>query len=228
VSTVSTTSKGSRPGDDRASVAVGLAAADAEYSSDRGRNVVFAGLLLGTVVLLAAFGMALRGPSVVLRAGEPAPDFSFETFDGGTIRLTDLRGSVLVVNFWASWCKECAAEAADLEAVWQDYRDRGVVLLGINYTDTRPAALEYLARHEITYPNGPDRGTVISRAYRLTGVPETLVIDQAGNVVPLNVVGTEGEPLVRLKGPIVTGAMFSPSDLRALLDRLTQEGPGDV
>jgi len=85
------------------------------------------------------------------------------------------------LNFWASWCKPCEQEAADLETAWRFYKPGGeVVFLGINWTDTPPAAQGYLTRFDITYPNGPDLGTRIGDRFRITGVPETYIVDRDG------------------------------------------------
>jgi len=89
----------------------------------------------------------------------------------------------VVVNFWASWCKPCEQEAADLESAWQYYKPRGdVVFLGVDYVDTEPEAKAYLQKFNITYPNGPDLRTVASQAYRIGGVPETYIIDRNGKL----------------------------------------------
>jgi cytochrome c biogenesis protein CcmG/thiol:disulfide interchange protein DsbE len=126
------------------------------------------------------FGL-LRSQQGPVRVGSPAPDFTLTTFDGRPITLSDLRGKVVLVNFWASWCKPCEQEAADLESAWRFYAPRGdVVFLGVDWTDTEKNALAYLERFDITYPNGPDLGTRISQAYRTTGVPETYIIDKDG------------------------------------------------
>lgn len=117
-----------------------------------------------------------------------APDFTLTTFDGRSISLQSLRGSVVVVNFWASWCDPCKDEAADLEAFWRAYGDRGVVMLGVDYVDTETEARAYLAQFDITYPNGPDLGTRISQAFRIKGVPETYIIDKNGSLVT-NIIG---------------------------------------
>ncbi len=136
------------------------------------------------VGLLVIVGIQLfrrqQGP---VKIGSPAPDFSLTTFDGQTYTLSELRGNVVLVNFWASWCKPCEQEAADLETAWRYYQPGGQVqFLGIDWTDTEPKAMAYLEKFGITYPNGPDLGTRISQAYRTTGVPETYIVDQEGNL----------------------------------------------
>ena len=88
----------------------------------------------------------------------------------------------MVINFWASWCVECRKEAADLEATWRAYKDRGVVFVGVDYLDTEASAVRYLAKFDTTYANGVDVQQKIARAYRITGVPETFIVDQKGIV----------------------------------------------
>jgi cytochrome c biogenesis protein CcmG, thiol:disulfide interchange protein DsbE len=195
-------------------------------SRPRGLTVAFALAFVLVGLLLAAFAVQLRRPATGPRVGAVAPEVAFTTFDGVGIRLSELRGAPVVLNFWASWCVECVYEASELESVWRDYRDRGVVVLGVDYTDTRDAALAYLAEHGVTYPNGPDRGGAISRAYRLTGVPETLVIDAAGRVVSMAPPGAPGGEVAKVIGPIIATASFTPGDLRGLLDGLLAGGPG--
>jgi cytochrome c biogenesis protein CcmG/thiol:disulfide interchange protein DsbE len=143
-----------------------------------GRLLVWIGLLS----LLALVGLSLvRAQQGPIGIGQAAPDFSFTTFDGETIKLSDLHDKVVLVNFWASWCKPCEQEAADLESAWREYEPGGEVLfLGLDWTDTEPKAMAYLEKFDITYPNGPDLGTRISQAYRTTGVPETFIIDKQG------------------------------------------------
>jgi len=134
--------------------------------------------------VLAIVGFRLRSSSAgPVGLMSPAPDFSLTTFDGQTYRLADLRGKVVVINFWASWCQPCKEEAADLENTWRHYKDRNVLFLGIGYVDTETEAKAYLKEFNITYPNGPDLGTRISQAYRIRGVPETYFIDTAGRLV---------------------------------------------
>jgi cytochrome c biogenesis protein CcmG, thiol:disulfide interchange protein DsbE len=192
---------------------------DPRASGSRGARGALALAACATALVLLVLGLRLRAPTAGPEIGAEAPDFRVETFAGESFTRSSLRGRVVVLNFWASWCVSCAYEATDLEAVWRDYRGRGVVVLGIDYTDTDLAALAYLSAHGVTYPNGPDEGTRISNAYRVAGVPETVVLDDNGRVVALHVRG-ERQALPKLEAPIVRGSGFTPDDLRSLLDRL--------
>jgi cytochrome c biogenesis protein CcmG/thiol:disulfide interchange protein DsbE len=139
---------------------------------------------VGVLALLAVMALGLlRTQEGSKSVGDRVPDFTLTTFEGQQINLADLKGKVVLINFWASWCKPCEAEAADLEAAWRYYQPRGdVVFLGVDWTDTDTAAKEYLEKFDITYPNGPDLGTRISQAFRTTGVPETYIVDRDGTL----------------------------------------------
>jgi len=139
-------------------------------------------LLLLAFLLLLFFGLrrTQQGP---VQPGAPAPQFSLTTFDGQDLDTTHMRGRVILVNFWASWCVPCEQEAAELQQAYENYKDKGVVFIGVNYVDTEPEARDYMARFDITYPNGPDLGTRISQAYRIRGVPETYIMGANGNLV---------------------------------------------
>ena len=163
------------------------------------------GRLIAWVVLIAflvmlAFGLlrTQRGPVVI---GQAAPAFLLKTFDNQQIGSNDLAGKVIVVNFWASWCKPCEQEAADLEAAWQHYKPQSdVVFLGVDYVDTEPEAKGYLQKFNVSYPNGADLGTRISQAYRIRGVPETYIIDRQGKLAYKQI--GPFESLAHIKGVI--------------------------
>jgi cytochrome c biogenesis protein CcmG/thiol:disulfide interchange protein DsbE len=143
-----------------------------------GRILAWGGLIALLAIVAIGLLQAQQGPVGI---GQRAPNFTLNTFEGEQISLSSLQGKVVMINFWASWCKPCEGEAPDLENAWRYYQPGGeVVFLGVDYVDTEPAALEYLQKFDVTYPNGPDLGTRISQAYRTTGVPETYIIDKSG------------------------------------------------
>lgn len=111
-----------------------------------------------------------------------APDFNLTGFDGRKVTLSQLRGQVVIINFWASWCPPCREEAAYLEQTWRKYKDQGVVFIGVDYVDTKKEALAYIQEFDITYINGPDLETAISDAYNIQGVPETFYVSKSGEL----------------------------------------------
>ena len=112
-----------------------------------------------------------------------APDFTLTLFDGKPFALDQERGKVVVLNFWASWCVPCRDEAPGLEDVWQRYKDRGVVLVGVDIKDTPEDAQSFLRRYIATYPSGFDGKKDIYIDYGVYGLPETFVIDPRGMVI---------------------------------------------
>jgi cytochrome c biogenesis protein CcmG/thiol:disulfide interchange protein DsbE len=138
------------------------------------------GIIIACILLLGLLGLlgfslirAYQGP---IGIGDEVPDFILTTFSGEQIVIGDLRGQVVVINFWASWCIPCEHEAPLFEQAYQMYKDHGVAFLGVNFADTEREARAYLEKYGITYPNGPDLGTRISQAFRTSGVPETFII----------------------------------------------------
>jgi cytochrome c biogenesis protein CcmG, thiol:disulfide interchange protein DsbE len=165
--------------------------------------------LLGIVAL----GLK-RAQEGTVQPGQALDDFTLPLFSGyevdgkSEIHLTDLRGKVVVINFWASWCKPCEQEAAELQQAWTEYEPTGeVIFLGVDYVDTEPEARVYLKKFGITYPNGPDLATRISQYFRIKGVPETYFIDKDGVLKYVQV-----------------GPFTSISQIRAQIDPLLKPG----
>ena len=99
------------------------------------------------------------------------------------MRLSELRGRVVLINFWASWCPPCRDEAPDLQALHEVYKDAGLVVLGINILESsRQKALDFIDEFALTYPNGEDIGQFIANLYRVEGPPESFLIDKQGNI----------------------------------------------
>lgn len=136
------------------------------------------------VLLLLGYGFRTDPreiPSPLI--GKPAALFSLRTFDGEQISIEALRGRVVIVNFWASWCyPACYEEAPALARAWEKYKDRGVVMIGIDIQDKDEAARKFLAQFKHTFPNAPDPLGRVSVDYGVYGVPETFFVDRAGRV----------------------------------------------
>src|SRR5947208_1433715 len=144
-----------------------------------GSVVVIAGGMIG----LLAYGFTrdaryIQSPLVARQA----PSFTLTLFDGKVVRLADFRGKAVLVNFWASWCVPCRAEARALESAWQKYKDRGVVFLGVNIQDKEEDARAFMKEFGITYLNGRDASGKIVVDYGVWGIPETFFVDAQGRI----------------------------------------------
>jgi cytochrome c biogenesis protein CcmG, thiol:disulfide interchange protein DsbE len=162
-------------------------------------------LLQAAAVLVVALLVALLAWQVVrtdrgqrlaadVNAGkEPhAPIFTLERLDTNEdVSLASLRGQVVVLNFWASWCLPCKDEAPVLEAAWNKWRDEGVTIVGVDVQDFEGDALRFVDRYGVTYPILRDENNWTWGHYGLKGIPETWFVDRTGRLV--------GE---RIEGPI--------------------------
>jgi cytochrome c biogenesis protein CcmG/thiol:disulfide interchange protein DsbE len=122
------------------------------------------------------------GPGQAVAVDTPAPDFDLPLLaEGeGTLSLSSLRGDVVVLNFWATWCIPCRDEMPGLQATWERYRQEGVRFVGVNALDDRASAVAFAKDLGITYPSVFDPSGTLSDDYRLVGFPSTFVIDRAG------------------------------------------------
>jgi thiol-disulfide isomerase/thioredoxin len=121
------------------------------------------------------------GPSAL--AGAPALSYELKRIDGRTDSLARHRGSVVLMNLWATWCPPCQAEIPDLERFSREYRSRGVVVLGIDQGESAQAASAYARKRGVTYPILLDEHQQYGRSYAAIGLPTTVVIDRTGHVV---------------------------------------------
>jgi cytochrome c biogenesis protein CcmG/thiol:disulfide interchange protein DsbE len=116
------------------------------------------------------------------RQGFLAPQFSLDQLDGVALDLSRLRGQVVIVNFWASWCPPCRAEMPDLQGTYQAYRDQGLEILAVNATsqDSEAAARAFADDYALTFPVLLDRSGLVANLYQTRALPSTFFIDRHG------------------------------------------------
>src|SRR5262245_1440883 len=141
---------------------------------------------LAAIPVLAVLAYGFRSdpraiPSPLV--GRPGVAFALTSYEGAPMSLEALRGKVVLLNFWASWCyPACYEEAPILEGAWRTYRERGLIVLGVDIQDTEPAASRFIKQFGLSFPNAPDPKGKVSIDYGVYGVPETFVIDRQGRI----------------------------------------------
>ena len=170
------------------------------------------------VALIVMIGLVLRGgsdrsgPGIISigRATDirprPAPDFVLTSFDGERIQLSDYRGRIVVLNFWATWCPPCRVEAPVLQRAAERLDPVGVTILGVDVWDDRAAAIDFLNETGVSYPNAEDATRLIPVEYGVTGLPETFVIDRRGVLVRRWVGPLTDDELDELLAPVLAAA----------------------
>ncbi len=159
--------------------------------------------LQGAAVLVVALLVGLlawqvvrtdQGKAIVAKVDEglkpQAPVFELDQLDGGkTVSLADYRGKAVVLNFWASWCAPCKEEAPNLESAWQRWRDKDVVVVGVDLQDFGTDAQRFVDRYDLSYPVLRDKENWTWGRYGLSGLPETWFVDREGRLVGDHVEG---------------------------------------
>ncbi len=147
---------------------------------------VLAGLLIITVVWIVS-GLAAE-PALPPVGELRRPAFAFEVpgLDQPTVRLSDYRGKVVLVNFWGTWCEPCKEETPAIQAAYQNLRDQGLVVIGVNLRKQEPggeeAVREFVQRYGVTYPIALDVEGEIARSFQISPIPVSYFIDQAGTI----------------------------------------------
>jgi len=201
-------------------------ASDAIFGASRRRSLIRAGLavvILGGVVWV----LPVRRPGqdgghhgaatqvldpfekagvVELKEGQQAPGFTLLTLDGGRASLADHRDKLVVLNFWATWCQPCTVEMPSLEALWQRYRDRGLIVVGVCVDRGAPKALlePYVRNLKLTFPILLDPDSKTSDRWRVTALPATFLVRPGGEVA----------------GMAMGAREWNSDEMRALVERL--------
>ena len=130
------------------------------------------------IVLSGLLGMAARPPLV----GSPAPEIVLKDLQGRDVKLSDLRGKVVLVNFWATWCKPCKEEMPAMQASYDKLRDKGFVVLAVNELEDTARVAEHIRTHGHTFEVVMDHNNQVANMYGVVGLPASFLIDPQGIV----------------------------------------------
>lgn len=143
------------------------------------RAIRWATLATAVQLVAAACGPDRPGPP---RLGEPAREYAAATLDGDTVSLASLRGDVVLLNLWATWCKPCRQETPYLQSLYEEHRDEGLEIVGVSL-DVRGAArqvAEFVDQFDVTYTILHDPAMRGMELYQVLGLPATFLIDREG------------------------------------------------
>jgi cytochrome c biogenesis protein CcmG/thiol:disulfide interchange protein DsbE len=172
-------------------------------------------LLVGTVLVLGWAVVAARqlgnDPRLIQSPllGKPAPAFSLPALEGAQVASTDYAGRLYIVNFWASWCVPCRAEAPHLQAFYERWSPQGVGMVGVVYSDTEENAGAFRDEFGLTYPQAMDPEGRIALDYGVFGVPETYVIDQRGIIMAKMIGAVSATALDQVVSQVLQGEIVS-------------------
>src|SRR5262245_31610857 len=130
----------------------------------------------------AAAVLAVALPVLATSSSAPAPDFSLPSNLGKTVNLSQFKGQVVMINFWATWCGPCRQEMPLLESIYKKYNKMGFTLLGVNVEPDAKPAEDYLKAIPVSFPILFDTKSEVSKMYEVSGMPSTVIVDRKGNV----------------------------------------------
>jgi len=125
------------------------------------------------------------------KIGDPAPDFLLPNLDGNLVHLGSLKGKVIFLNFWATWCPPCKEEMPSMESLYQRLRGRPFEMLAVSIDEEGKGAVQpFMEKYSLTFPALLDREKKIAAVYGITGIPETFIIRKQG-VIDLKIIGPQ-------------------------------------
>ena len=128
--------------------------------------------------------------------GRPAPDFTLPDLAGNELRLSDLKGQVVLVNFWTTWCPNCRRELPALSTVYQDLKDQGFVIVAVDLGEPAQQVAAFVEEHQLPFPIVLDSDGGVAQQYRVQGVPTSFVIDREGIIREIHI-GAKDEDTIR-------------------------------
>ena len=140
------------------------------------------GKILGKWISTMTVAAMLMSIAIAGGSSGPAPDFSLTSRDGSVVQLSSLKGNVVLINFWATWCAPCRQEMPLLDAIYRKYNRLGFEMLGVNVEDDAKGAERYLAETPVTFPILFDPTGKVSKQYNVKAMPSTVLVDRQGNV----------------------------------------------
>jgi cytochrome c biogenesis protein CcmG, thiol:disulfide interchange protein DsbE len=176
------------------------------------QRIWFAGILVLGLVWIGVsadrLGKSTNGLIPAPQKGFLAPDFTLESMSGESVTLSDLRGQVVIVNLWASWCGPCRLEMPALKDIFNEYKENGLVILAVNSTsqDSRSAVEKFVAEYQLPFTVLLDTEGAAAQLYQLSALPSTFFIGRDG--------------LIRR---VVIGGPLAESTLRAEIESLLAE-----
>ena len=168
-----------------------------EYIRSKGARALFMGLL-GLVLVFtagclggsrnfapigsaqAASAPSSGGSSTGPKIGSPAPDFTLKDLDGQMVTLSSMRGKIVLINFWATWCPPCKQEMPDLEKAYQKYREQGIVFLGVDQGESADTVRQFVRKNGYNWMFLLDSYLDVSKSYRASAIPMTFFVDSQG------------------------------------------------
>ena len=172
------------------------------------KHIVKQGLVLGTVVLALTCGMAWAMGSRVPVVGTPAEDFALVGLDGKEQRLSQYRGKVVLLNFWATWCKPCTTEMPAMQTTYDKLRNKGFVVLAINELEDDAKVRQHITQYGHTFPVLMDRDNKVANQFGVFGLPVSVFIDDKGVVQEY-----------------IKGGLLTEQKINEVVARIQKQGP---